>query len=355
MRVRERISAYGHRDGFVGVQGLNEIAAHFRVILVDDRDRYVAQELVEIGLRIKDAVKNHAWRSPEDAAVVEDATHFGEHCSPNADARKGRLGGRRLGDAPHRGPGDGAEAQPAEPEQDAGEPPQDQERLRGARCRQSAHRLVKQDLDVPAQRQQVSPEAREGAHSQQRKADARKAKSRIAEDCGEAQADRELACEELQQAPERKIGDDQKACGGAHQHRVASKGNAVELMDDAGVDDHHHDEDREERRQFPEERRQRTAAGGSEPGSEAPSRELRTDRISGGDCGDDVKNGGQDGAQEKLRVVERRVGQNVLLDHQGSWRIRRFVGVRGSVAVAAAIALDIADEALLPGVKYWRL
>ena len=43
MRVRERIGAYGDRDGLIGVQCLDEIAAHFGVILVDDRDRYVAQ------------------------------------------------------------------------------------------------------------------------------------------------------------------------------------------------------------------------------------------------------------------------------------------------------------------------
>ena len=99
--------------------------------------------------------------------------------------------------------------------------------------------------------------------AEQRKADARKAEGRIAEDGGEAQAGRELARQELQQASERKIGDDQKACGGSHQHGVAAKGNAVEPMNDAGVDDHHHHEDGEERRQLSNERRERAAAGRS--------------------------------------------------------------------------------------------
>ena len=76
---------------------------------------------------------------------------------------------------------------------------------------------------------------------------------------------------QLQQAPERKIGDDQKACRGSHQQGVAAKGNAVELMDDAGVDDHHHHEDGEERRQFSDERRERAAAGCPQPGSQAAS------------------------------------------------------------------------------------
>ena len=208
MRVRERIGAHGDRDGLIGVQGLDQIAAHFGVILINDRNRDLAQELAEIGLRIKDAVEDRRHHDqPEDATVVEDATHFREHRIPEADARKGR-GGRRLGDASRRSPADGAEAQPGEPEEYGGKRAQDDERFRGARRRQSAHSLVEQNLDVPAQRQQRAPEVREGVHCQQRKADARKAKGRIAEDGGEAQAGRELARQKLQQAPERKIGDD---------------------------------------------------------------------------------------------------------------------------------------------------
>ena len=44
-----------------------------------------------------------------------------------------------------------------------------------------------------------------------------------------------------------------------------------------------------------------------------------------GDCGDDVQDRGQYGAQEKLRVVQRRIGQNILLDYQRPGRIRLIV------------------------------
>ena len=185
MRVRERIGANGDRDRLIGVQCLSEIATKLGVILVDDRNRYVAQQLAEIGLRIEETVDNRRHHDQaEDAAVVEDATHFGEHCVPDADAREGRLGRRRLGDASRHRPDDGAEAQQGKAEQRGAKRAQYHERFGGARCWQSANRLVEQDLDVPTQRQQRPPEAREAAHRQQWKADARKAKGRIAEDGG---------------------------------------------------------------------------------------------------------------------------------------------------------------------------
>ena len=133
---------------------------------------------------------------------------------------------------------------------------------------------------------------------------------------------REIARQKLEQAAEREIGDDQKAGRGPHQHRVAAKRNLVDAVDDAGVDDHHHDEDRKQRRELADERGERAAAGGSEPGAQAAPRELGTDRISGRNRGHDMKDRGQDGAQQKLGVVQRRVGQNILLDDQRARRER---------------------------------
>ena len=54
MGVGERIGANGDGDRLIGVQGLDKIAAEFGVILVDDRNRDLAQELAEIGLRIEE-------------------------------------------------------------------------------------------------------------------------------------------------------------------------------------------------------------------------------------------------------------------------------------------------------------
>ena len=60
MGVGERIGANGDRDRLVGVQSLDQIAAELGVILIDDRDRDLAQQLAEIGLRIKHSVEDAA-------------------------------------------------------------------------------------------------------------------------------------------------------------------------------------------------------------------------------------------------------------------------------------------------------
>ena len=110
MGVGERIGANRDGDRLIGVQGLDKIAAELGVILVDDRDRDLAQELAEIGLRIEESVKDRGEDDQaEDAAVVEDAAQFGGHGGSGARAGEGWLGGRRLGSARCRGRGNGAE------------------------------------------------------------------------------------------------------------------------------------------------------------------------------------------------------------------------------------------------------
>ena len=244
LRVGQGVRANRHLDRLVGVQGLNEISTELSVILIDDRDRDVAQQLAQIGLRIKQAIdERREHDQAEDAAIIEDATKFGEHCIPDAVTRKGVLGRRRLGDGARRG--QSAQPLPAKREEHHRQRAQDHERLDGVRCRQSANRLVEQNLDVPAQRQQGAPELRETVHRQDWEADAGKAEGRIAHEGGEAHPERQIAGEQLEQTAERKIGEQQKTRRGPHQQRVAAKRNVEEAMDYAGVHDHHEDEDGE--------------------------------------------------------------------------------------------------------------
>ena len=77
--------------------------------------------------------------------------------------------------------------------------------------RNAARRLVRQDLHVPAQRQQVAPGTGEAAHRQQGKADADETKGRRAKDAGQRQAEGEIAHQQLQERADTEIGPDQQA------------------------------------------------------------------------------------------------------------------------------------------------
>src|SRR5205807_9523540 len=71
--------AHRYRDGFVGVEGLDQAAAQIGPVVIDDRDRDLANELPEIGLRVEHAVQHRGYdQHAEDAAV-------GEHTAPFAD------------------------------------------------------------------------------------------------------------------------------------------------------------------------------------------------------------------------------------------------------------------------------
>ena len=67
----------------VRAEGLDQAAAEFRVVLIDDGDRNVADELAEIGLRIEERV--------EDRREHEQAEHppVAEHASPLRDEGAG--------------------------------------------------------------------------------------------------------------------------------------------------------------------------------------------------------------------------------------------------------------------------
>ena len=93
---------------------------------------------------------------------------------------------------------------------------------------------------------------------------------------------------------------------------------------------------------LPSKRDQRAAAGAAQPGAQAAPRELGADRIAGGDRDDDVEHGRHHRAQQKPGVVERGVGQHVLLDDERAAADRlqpNLVQRRQAGEVAAEIAL----------------
>ena len=84
-RLGERIGAHRHFDRPARVQGLDDAAAQLAQVVVDDRDRDLAQDLVEVGLRIIDAVdQRRDDQQDEGAADREHAPPFGGEGSADA-------------------------------------------------------------------------------------------------------------------------------------------------------------------------------------------------------------------------------------------------------------------------------
>ena len=71
-----------------------------------------------------------------------------------------------------------------------------------------------------------APAAGEYVHRQHRKADARKAEGRRADDAGQAEPEGEVPDEKLEQRSERQIGDDQQ-CQAAAPTRTGSPRNGI--------------------------------------------------------------------------------------------------------------------------------
>ena len=168
-----------------------------------------------------------------------------------------------------------------------------------------------------------APAAGEYVHRQHRKADARKAEGRRADDAGQAEPEGEVADEKLEQRSERQIGDDQQCRGGPDQDRIAAERDLEQAMDDAEARSHHDEEDAEIGCELADKGQERAAAGGRQPLAHAACPEFRADSITCGDGDDDVKHRGQDRAQQELGVVQRRVGEHILLDDERTGGERR--------------------------------
>ena len=159
------------------VEHLDELAAERGLVLIDHRDRHVAQDLPQIGLRIVQPVEQRSEdHQTEHVAVGEDAPPFGGKRA--GDSAAGRSDDRRLRMPSHRHPGEEAQAQPRQRQKDQRHRGEDRKRASRGVDRRSARRLVEQDAKIPAQWQDLAPKPRERLHADDREPDARIAEGR---------------------------------------------------------------------------------------------------------------------------------------------------------------------------------
>ena len=202
MCLGERIGPHRHADRAARVQGLHDALAQIAQVVVDDRDRDLAQDLAQIGLRVINAVDQR--RHDQDG---EGAAHS-EHAPP--------LGRKGLADAARRGGGrrwfrprrfaadagrDRAQAKEREQREEHGQSRQRRERARGILQRQPACRLPEQHLHVPAQRQDRAPGDRKRVHGEDRESDPGKTECRRDDEAGEPKPGRQVAHQSCSRAP----------------------------------------------------------------------------------------------------------------------------------------------------------
>ena len=134
-RLGQRVGLQGHAHRSAGVQGLDDRAAEFAQVVVDDRDRDLAENLAEVGLRIVEAVdQRRDEQKDEGAAERQHAPPFGGECSADAARRCGRRRRFRHGRCAARAPCDHAQAQEREHRVDHGQRSKGCERPRRIRA-----------------------------------------------------------------------------------------------------------------------------------------------------------------------------------------------------------------------------
>src|SRR3954468_8281057 len=164
-----------HVCGLMGVERLDDGPADLGTVVIDDSDRDVANELPDVRLRIEDRIEERSHDDetegagvPQHAAVLV-AEGAGDADAPRKSGWRKRLWPRRrvAKNAPRPEPG--------KAEQDhrqSAEPSEGFDRVVGGH---TAGRLIEQDLDVPAKRQQRTPHLPERSHGEGGEADAGKA------------------------------------------------------------------------------------------------------------------------------------------------------------------------------------
>jgi hypothetical protein len=112
-RLGQRLGADRDLDRAARIQGLHDAAAELAQIVVDHRDRDLAQDLVEIGLRVVEAVdQRRNYQQDKGPTRREHAAPFGGEGSADS-ARRGRSR-RRRGQRTQRAPCERAQAQQRE-------------------------------------------------------------------------------------------------------------------------------------------------------------------------------------------------------------------------------------------------
>ncbi len=168
----ERRGLHGHPDGAARIQGLHDIAAELAQVVVDDCDRDLAQDLVEIRLRVIEAVDERPHHQQhKGSADREHAPPLANKGSTNAARRRGSCCRLRFPRRTGRACRDRTQAQEREQRVERGERRQHGEGPRGFIERQPARRLPEQHGHVPAQRQNGAPGQRKRVHAQNWKSD----------------------------------------------------------------------------------------------------------------------------------------------------------------------------------------
>ena len=306
-------------------QRLNQPATDFGIVLVDHSDGDLADDLAEIGLRIKECVEDRRqYEQAEHALVVQHAPPLGQERSGEAAlvpvGRRFRFGRDREVATAER-----AEAQPYQQCQGEGERAKNGEWFRRLAQRNPARRLVEQDLDIPAQRQHGAPDARERPHSDHGKPDARIAERGRHDDGGEAEAQGQVAGQQLHQATDHLVSDNQQRGRHCHQQRTAAEADAEQNVEDADHQHEHRHQDDIVRQQLADQRGADASARERPPRPDATATKLRSDRVGRGYRDHHMEHGRQHRSEQELGIVERRVGQDELFGNQSR---RRLAGVR---------------------------
>ncbi len=215
------------------LQSLDQPAGKFAVVVIDHRDRNIADDLAEIGLRVEHRVHHRCQhKQSEHPTIAKHAAPFGCKCPCNAPCRS--LGFRfGIIDIAQSVPRNAAEAQPDQQGQHDGQPAQHGERLGRDAHRRAARGLVEQNLHVPSKRQDRAPRAREPTHRQHRKTHTGIAKSRRDDQAGQTETERHVARQHLHQAADHLVGNDQQRRGRRHQQGTAAKADAEPHVENA--------------------------------------------------------------------------------------------------------------------------
>ena len=155
-----------HAECAARVQRLDDPAAEFAQIVVDDRDRNLAQDLVQIGLRIVDAVDQRRQDQQDEGAAHSRARAAIRPAKappmPRGAAAAARCPAAALRSQPLRARV--AQAQQRQQRKEQRQSRQRREGNGGIRDRQAPRRLSEQHGHVPAQRQDRAPGLRKGIH-----------------------------------------------------------------------------------------------------------------------------------------------------------------------------------------------
>src|SRR3954447_8602303 len=161
-----------HVCGLMGVERLDDGPADLGTVVIDDSDRDVANELPDVRLRIEDRIEERSHDDEtEGAGVPQHAAVLVTEGAGDADAPR-KSGWRKRLWPRRRVAKNAPRPEPGKAEQDhrqSAEPSEGLDRVVGGH---TAGRLIEQDLDVPAKRQQRTPRLPERSHSEGGKADA---------------------------------------------------------------------------------------------------------------------------------------------------------------------------------------